>query len=158
MVLDVSQPAGRRVRSLSILCTQCRVPRYDPVRDAAVYTVVLPSYLVTGGDGFNVIKNGILEHSIGEPNPPVLTRFCGSDPVLTRFCFSRPSGRLGAVQLHEEEGMALSSRGGTHHGPQPGPRPAGHPGLTGFTGSVRVELLNLQQSHQNHSRTLILVS
>uniref|UniRef100_A0A3B5Q3N2 5'-nucleotidase n=1 Tax=Xiphophorus maculatus TaxID=8083 RepID=A0A3B5Q3N2_XIPMA len=158
VVLDVSRPAGRRVRSLSILCTQCRVPRYDPVRDAAVYAVVLPSYLVTGGDGFNVIKNGILEHSIGEPNPPVLTRFCGSDTVLTRFCFSRPSGRLGAVQLHEEEGMALSGRGGTHHGPQPGPRPAGHPGLTGFTGSVRVELLNLQQSHQNHSRTLILVS
>lgn len=83
MVLDVSRPAGRRVRSLRILCTRCRVPRYDPVQDAAVYAVVLPSYLVTGGDGFDIIKNGILEHSIGEPNLPVLTRFCGSDAVLT---------------------------------------------------------------------------
>ncbi|XP_014909960.1 5'-nucleotidase [Poecilia latipinna] len=75
VVLDVSRPAGRRVRSLSILCTRCRVPRYDPVQDAALYTVVLPSYLVTGGDGFNVIKNGILKHSIGHLDVLVLSNY-----------------------------------------------------------------------------------
>ncbi|KAM4529430.1 5'-nucleotidase [Fundulus diaphanus] len=63
---DVSKPAGRRVRSLSILCTRCRVPQYEPVLDAALYTVTLPSYLVTGGDGFDVIKNGFKKHNSGD--------------------------------------------------------------------------------------------
>ncbi|MEQ2196911.1 hypothetical protein XENOCAPTIV_017783 [Xenoophorus captivus] len=74
---DVSKSAGRRVRSLSILCTRCRVPQYEPVRDKELYTVVVPSYLVTGGDGFEVIKNGIKKHNSGEnsPRPRRVNRF-----------------------------------------------------------------------------------
>lgn len=63
---DLSKPSGSRVRSLDILCTQCRVPRYEPVEDETVYTVVLPSYMVTGGDGFSMIKNETLKHNSGE--------------------------------------------------------------------------------------------
>lgn len=73
--LDVSRPAGRRVRTLSILCTRCRVPRYEPVRDEDVYTVALPSYLVTGGDGFDVIKNGILKHNSGDLDIAVVSNY-----------------------------------------------------------------------------------
>lgn len=64
--LDVSKPAGSRVRSLRILCTKCRVPRYEPVADAAVYTVVVPEYLVSGGDGYTVIRDEMVKHSSGE--------------------------------------------------------------------------------------------
>lgn len=63
---DLSKPPGSRVRSLDILCTQCRVPQYEPVEDEAVYTVVLPSYMMTGGDGFSMIKNETLKHNSGE--------------------------------------------------------------------------------------------
>lgn len=66
MELDLSEPPGSRVRSLSILCTKCRVPRYEPVQDQAVYKVVLPSYLVTGGDGFSMIRDEKLKHDSGE--------------------------------------------------------------------------------------------
>lgn len=66
MELDVSKPAGSRVRSLHILCTKCRVPHYEPVEDAAVYTVVLPEYLVSGGDGYTVIGDEMVKHSSGE--------------------------------------------------------------------------------------------
>ncbi|KAM4713650.1 5'-nucleotidase [Anableps anableps] len=72
---DVSRPQGCRVRSLSILCTRCRVPRYEPVRDQELYTVVLPSYLVTGGDGFDVIKNGILKHNSGDLDVSVVSNY-----------------------------------------------------------------------------------
>ncbi|KAG8011533.1 Snake venom 5'-nucleotidase [Nibea albiflora] len=63
---DLSKPPGRRVKSLSILCTKCRVPQYEPVQDEMVYTVVLPSYIVAGGDGFSMLKNETLKHNSGE--------------------------------------------------------------------------------------------
>lgn len=63
---DLSKPPGSRVRSLSVLCTKCRVPRYEPVEEETVYTVVLPSYMVKGGDGFSMITNETLKHNSGE--------------------------------------------------------------------------------------------
>ncbi|MED6289997.1 5'-nucleotidase [Characodon lateralis] len=72
---DVSKPAGRRVRSLGILCTRCRVPQYEPVRDKELYTVVVPSYLVAGGDGFEVIKNGIKKHNSGDLDISVVSNY-----------------------------------------------------------------------------------
>lgn len=72
---DLSRPPGERVTSLTTLCTQCRVPRYEPVEDESVYKIVLPSYLVTGGDGFSVIKDGILKHNSGDLDISVVSRF-----------------------------------------------------------------------------------
>ncbi len=63
---DLSKPPGSRVRSLSIVCTKCRVPVYEPVQDEMVYTVVLSSYMVRGGDGFSMIRDEILKHNSGE--------------------------------------------------------------------------------------------
>lgn len=63
---DLSEPPGCRVKSLSILCTDCRVPVYRPVQDELLYKVVLPSYMVDGGDGFSVIKEEMLKHNSGE--------------------------------------------------------------------------------------------
>lgn len=62
----MSKPAGSRVRSLHILCTKCRVPEYEPVEDASVYTLVVPHYLVSGGDGFTVIGDEMVQHNGGE--------------------------------------------------------------------------------------------
>lgn len=63
---DLSKPSGHRVKSLNILCTKCRVPHYEPVQDETVYKVVVPSYIVTGGDGFSMIKNETIKHNSGE--------------------------------------------------------------------------------------------
>lgn len=62
----MSKPPGNRVRNLHILCTKCRVPRYEPVEDAQVYTVVAPEYLVSGGDGYAVIGEEMIKHNSGE--------------------------------------------------------------------------------------------
>uniref|UniRef100_A0A671URS3 5'-nucleotidase n=1 Tax=Sparus aurata TaxID=8175 RepID=A0A671URS3_SPAAU len=72
---DLSKPSGSRVRSLDILCTQCRVPQYEPVEDEAVYTVVLPSYMMTGGDGFSMIKNETLKHNSGDLDISVVSNY-----------------------------------------------------------------------------------
>uniref|UniRef100_A0AAQ5X2H6 5'-nucleotidase n=1 Tax=Amphiprion ocellaris TaxID=80972 RepID=A0AAQ5X2H6_AMPOC len=72
---DLSKPAGNRIRSLSILCTYCRVPHYEPVEDETVYTVVLPSYMVKGGDGFSMIKNETLKHNSGDLDISVVSKY-----------------------------------------------------------------------------------
>lgn len=66
MQFDVSKPPGSRVRSLHILCTNCRVPRYQPVEDTEVYTVAVPEYLVSGGDGYTAIADEMIKHNSGE--------------------------------------------------------------------------------------------
>lgn len=48
-----------------MLCTECRVPKYEPLDPEKIYTVVMPSYLVDGGDGFGMIKSGLLKHNTG---------------------------------------------------------------------------------------------
>lgn len=63
---DVSKPPGSRVRSISILCTKCRVPHYEPLEDEMVYTVVIPSYMVGGGDGYSIIRDEAIKHNSGE--------------------------------------------------------------------------------------------
>lgn len=66
MEFDVSRPPGSRLRKLDIICTKCRVPRYEKVQDQQVYTLVLPSYLVAGGDGYSMIAQEMLKHNSGE--------------------------------------------------------------------------------------------
>lgn len=66
MQFEVSRPPGSRLRSLHILCTSCRVPRYQPVEDARVYAVAVPGYLVSGGDGYALIAEEMIKHDSGE--------------------------------------------------------------------------------------------
>lgn len=63
---DMSKPPGSRLSRLDIVCTKCRVPRYEPVQDHEVYTLVLPSYLVAGGDGYSMIAEEMSKHNSGE--------------------------------------------------------------------------------------------
>ncbi|KAG7508565.1 5-nucleotidase-like [Solea senegalensis] len=72
---DVSKPAWQRVRRLAILCTHCRVPHYEPVRDEDVYAVVLPSYMVSGGDGFSMIADEMLAHNSGDLDISVVSNY-----------------------------------------------------------------------------------
>ena len=51
--------------SLSMLCTECRVPKYEPLDPERTYTVVTNSYMVGGGDGYSMIKEELLKHNTG---------------------------------------------------------------------------------------------
>ncbi|KAJ8356081.1 hypothetical protein SKAU_G00188750 [Synaphobranchus kaupii] len=73
--LDVSKPPGERVASLSLLCTQCRVPRYEPLVANKTYKLVLPSYLVDGGDGYSMIRDEKLKHDSGDLDLSVISNY-----------------------------------------------------------------------------------
>ncbi|XP_037607303.1 5'-nucleotidase [Sebastes umbrosus] len=72
---DLSKPVGNRVKSLLILCTECRVPRYEPVQEEMVYRVVLSSYMVNGGDGFSMIANEKLKYDSGDLDISVVSNY-----------------------------------------------------------------------------------
>uniref|UniRef100_A0AAQ5Z804 5'-nucleotidase n=1 Tax=Amphiprion ocellaris TaxID=80972 RepID=A0AAQ5Z804_AMPOC len=72
---DLSKPVNQRVVSLSMLCTECRVPKYEPLDPQKTYTVVMPSYMVGGGDGFTMIREEALKHNTGDMDITVLSKY-----------------------------------------------------------------------------------
>lgn len=42
------------------------MPNYEPLDPKKVYKVIMPAYLVDGGDGFSMIKEQKLKHDSGE--------------------------------------------------------------------------------------------
>ena len=54
---DLGRPVGRRVRRLEILCSNCSVPQLEPVLDDQPYRVVVPRFIVGGGDGFTMLRD-----------------------------------------------------------------------------------------------------
>ncbi|KAJ3606694.1 hypothetical protein NHX12_026213 [Muraenolepis orangiensis] len=115
---DLASDPGRRVRSLQLLCIECRVPRYEEVREEAVYKVVLSSYLATGGDGFSMIQDEKLKHDSGDMDISVLETYIAErkrvhPAIEDRITFfkapprdpaTRPAAQLLAVLL----GLACS--------------------------------------------------
>ncbi|XP_049290201.1 apyrase-like [Anopheles funestus] len=51
----ISNPPGRRLVSLEVLCQQCTGPVYEPINPFREYRVALNSFLVEGGDRFTTI-------------------------------------------------------------------------------------------------------
>lgn len=113
MQFDISKPPGSRVRSLQILCTDCRVPRYQPVEDAELYTVVMPEYLVSGGDGYAVIADEMIKHNSGEMLGGRGVLVASAEPSSLFFSICRRLGRFRRVHLHQPTQAGLSSRGRT---------------------------------------------
>ncbi|TNM95371.1 hypothetical protein fugu_016454 [Takifugu bimaculatus] len=72
---DLSKPVNQRVTSLSALCTDCRVPKYEPIDPERTYKVTMPSYLVDGGDGFSMIKEELLKHNTGDLDISVFSKY-----------------------------------------------------------------------------------
>uniref|UniRef100_A0A8C3FXC8 5'-nucleotidase n=1 Tax=Cyclopterus lumpus TaxID=8103 RepID=A0A8C3FXC8_CYCLU len=98
--LDLSGGAGRRVRSLAVLCTRCRVPRYEAVREDAVYKVLLPAYMVEGGDGFSMIAKEMLKHDSGDLDISVVSNYITQQKKVYPAVEGRIRGPLGCHGNH----------------------------------------------------------
>ncbi|KAL6485721.1 hypothetical protein MHYP_G00051130 [Metynnis hypsauchen] len=72
---DLSKSPGNRVKKASVLCTECRVPHYEPLNANKVYKVVMPSYLVDGGDGYTMIKQEMVKHDSGDLDISVVSSY-----------------------------------------------------------------------------------
>lgn len=52
VVYDFQHPAGCRIVKIEILCSHCKVPKYEPVLANETYRIVTTSFIANGGDGF----------------------------------------------------------------------------------------------------------
>ncbi|KAJ8270818.1 hypothetical protein GJAV_G00119630 [Gymnothorax javanicus] len=73
--LDPSKSPGKRVAALNTLCTECRVPQYEPVDDGKIYKVVLPAFLADGGDGYSMIRDEKLKHDSGDSDIAIVADY-----------------------------------------------------------------------------------
>lgn len=104
VVYDISRKPWDRVVQLKVLCTKCRVPIYEPLEMDKVYKVTLPSYLVNGGDGFQMIKDELLKHDSGDQDISVVSEYISKMKVVYpavegRIKFSAASHYQGSFPL-----------------------------------------------------------
>ncbi|TDG98843.1 hypothetical protein EPR50_G00205150 [Perca flavescens] len=104
---DLSKPVNQRVVSLSMLCTECRVPKYEPLDPKKTYTVVMPSYIVGGGDNFTMIKEELLKHNTGDMDISVLSKYISEMKRVYPAVEGRITFRNSAVFTARSLGLLL---------------------------------------------------
>ncbi|KAH8290201.1 hypothetical protein KR054_001016, partial [Drosophila jambulina] len=52
---NYSRPMGQRITEIKALCSDCQIPRYESVKTDKYYGLVLPSFLLNGGDGYSFV-------------------------------------------------------------------------------------------------------
>lgn len=62
VIYNVSNPVGNRVISAEALCTKCDVPQFEAINVSETYAMAVPSFMVNGGDSFDVFQNYMQNH------------------------------------------------------------------------------------------------
>ncbi len=58
---DVSRAVGHRVVDVQMLCTACEVPVYEGLILNKVYSILLSTFIIDGGDGYRMIGDNIIK-------------------------------------------------------------------------------------------------
>lgn len=56
VVYNMSKPAGHRVVSANVMCSDCEVPMYKPLVPEQEYGLIVSSFLQNGGDNFTMFQ------------------------------------------------------------------------------------------------------
>ncbi|XP_030247686.1 5'-nucleotidase-like [Sparus aurata] len=104
---DLSRPVNQRVVSLTMLCTECRVPKYEPLDLEKTYTVVMNSYMVSGGDGFAMVQDELLKHNTGDMDISVFSKYISDMKQVYPVVEGRITFRSSAVFTAHSLGLLL---------------------------------------------------
>ena len=66
MKYDLSKEPYNRVVEVLVRCTECNIPEYVPLEDDQIYRLALPSFIASGGDGYDVIEENKMNHNRGK--------------------------------------------------------------------------------------------
>lgn len=61
VVIDLTKSLGSRVQSITALCNNCSTPQFEPLDEQQIYSVILNSFLVRGGDTFTTFSKNIID-------------------------------------------------------------------------------------------------
>lgn len=59
---DYNQPKGQYVVSAEVRCAVCDVPDYEPLVKEQIYSVIVPEFLLEGGDGHKFVESNNSEN------------------------------------------------------------------------------------------------
>uniref|UniRef100_A0A6I8PCQ7 5'-nucleotidase n=1 Tax=Ornithorhynchus anatinus TaxID=9258 RepID=A0A6I8PCQ7_ORNAN len=76
------QAPWHRVAKIEVLCTKCRVPRYEPLKLDDVLQSGPARFLAQGGDNFQMIKDGLLKHDSGDEDLNVVSQYISKMEVI----------------------------------------------------------------------------
>ncbi|XP_059173795.1 snake venom 5'-nucleotidase-like [Physella acuta] len=57
---DLSRPVGQRVHEVLVVCTECTIPKLEPLEVNKKYKLLTSSYIINGGDGYSMLPGKIL--------------------------------------------------------------------------------------------------
>ncbi|XP_074644941.1 snake venom 5'-nucleotidase-like [Tubulanus polymorphus] len=73
---DLAKLNGHRVVNVEVRCSECLVPRYQPLELNRSYKVLLSDYMVKGGDGYSMIaKKARKIHLLGDLDSDVFIEY-----------------------------------------------------------------------------------
>lgn len=55
LVLNATEPVGKRLISIKIRCEECSPVRYQPIEPNRSYRVISTDFLAQGGNGYTII-------------------------------------------------------------------------------------------------------
>ena len=61
VIYDMCYPDGSRVLDVTVVCSNCTIPHYVEVNDDATYNVLTTTHLTSGGDGYSVLQDNVLQ-------------------------------------------------------------------------------------------------
>lgn len=62
IVADVRKEIGHRLLSVDVLCRECDIPEYSPLNKTEFYRIIATSFLIQGGDGFEILRDKNTNH------------------------------------------------------------------------------------------------
>lgn len=64
VIYNKNKSVGSRVQSVMIRCSDCNLPAYEPIQLDKQYKIIMSKYLINGGDGYTMIKEGTINNVI----------------------------------------------------------------------------------------------
>lgn len=65
---DLAKPVGSRVVKVDVRCADCKVPVYQPLDHFKVYGIVSHDFILSGGDGYTVLRDKAFNRTIEDTN------------------------------------------------------------------------------------------
>lgn len=104
-VYDVRRKPYDRVVEAHILCTECRVPRFEPVEDGRRYHIAAVSYIVNGGDNFNFsFLTPRDKYDTGFEDAVIVVRYMNATSPIT----AAVDGRVTFLKTHQASNAHLA--------------------------------------------------
>ena len=63
---NLTSPDGQKVKSVSVICTECQIPEYQPLDTEKTYRIITLNFLAEGGDNYDMIARHKKNHVIGK--------------------------------------------------------------------------------------------